>query len=266
MAETYQLTINDNARLMEVGVSSWHAEESDGKHVAFLAQLGRGTIRFAAAAFPNVSIDQVYAQFNERESEGRGPHFDIYNEGLDDNYPWLGVYNLAGACAVSAAKLPDDMAKQYAELYPEPNEAAHTARRHYGALVLGAETSRVGTGTLEPDMGLVLPQRSEGPHIIHEIVPKDPADPGSFIKMIVPRNDTDNLELLGEQGFVLLDELLTGGLEPEEEVEGDLEPVLPLPSAPRRPRSRPRQKRSGRQVDTNFSKDVLDSHGGSLLD
>ncbi|HVV25901.1 MAG TPA: hypothetical protein VHC21_02620 [Candidatus Saccharimonadales bacterium] len=265
MAETYQLAVNDDARLMEVGVSSWRTGEFEGRHVAFLAQLGRGAVRFAEATFPGASsVDQIYAQFNERESEGRGPHFDIYNEGLDENYPWLGVYNLAGTCEVAAATLPDDMAKQYAELYPEPNEAAHAARRHYGALVLGADTSRVGTGTLEPDMGLILPQRPQGPHIIHEVVPKNAADPGAFIKMIVPKKDEENLELIGEQGFMLLDELLTGAIEPAE-TENDFEPTSILPPAPGRRKSRRRpQRRSGRRIVPNFSSGAMDRPDGLL--
>jgi hypothetical protein len=194
---------------MELGVGSWRQEDFEGKHAAFLAELGRGALRFATATFPEASVDQIYAQLNERESEGRGPHFDIYHESLHDDYPWLGVYNLSGTCAVSAAKLPEDMAKQYAELYPEPNEAARKARRHYGALVLGAETSRVGTGTLKPDMGLVLPQRPDGPHILHEVIPQDPSRPGSFIKMIVPKDDENTLATFSAEGFVLLDQLLT---------------------------------------------------------
>lgn len=226
MAEAYRMTIATDPEALEEGVNLWLEKDFEDQHAALLADLGKGVVRFAAAVFPEASIDQIYAQFNERTSKGRGPHFDIYNEGLSSSYPWLGVYNIAGTCGVSVAELPVSLAEQYAELYPKPNDAAHKARRHFGALVLGADTSQVGVGSLKPDTGLVLPQRPDGPHIVHEITPDKPDEPGSFIKMIIPRDDENTLATISDEGFVLLDELLTESVLAR---TGTEEPAPPIP-------------------------------------
>lgn len=239
-----------------------------GQEIIMLGELGGGVLRFAGAAFPEADVDNIYAQYNERQSEGRGPHFDIYDEGLSEDYPWLGVYNLAGTCAVQAAIMPRNLNAEYARLYPEPTEEAYEARRHLGALVLDSPLSEVYKGTLRPDRGLILPQSKNGPHIVHEVVPEDSANPGNFIKMVVPKQTTTNIEQLNKSGFTPLDELLTKGLgAPEDVEEFEDSRVSPLDIPPEQPPSRRgrgrgrgrRGRRSGRDQAAGVRSSGIDT-------
>lgn len=230
--EQHALTVIEELEHLQQ-VVGYCSKEFAGNEVALIADIGKGAIRFAMAAFPGANLNGIYAQRNERESTGRGPHFDIYDEGLHKNYPWLAVYNVEGTCTISAAILPEKLAEAYTDLYPVPDEAAHTARRHFGALVLESATTEVYTGTLKPDTGLVLPQRPNGPHIIHEVVPQDREHPGSFIKIVAPKNTKKVLDTLAEEGFLPIDELLTQGVIAAEKTASSTPPAAPHPSRSR---------------------------------
>ncbi len=231
MAHEHPITIIEEPEHLSQ-VAGYRSETFDENELALLTNLGSGAVRFALAAFPKATLNSIYGQNNERSSEGRGPHFDIYNKGLSSKYPWLGVYNLAGSCTVSAAIMPDALAVEYNNLYPEPTEEAYGARRHFGAIVLNAAATNVYRGIMKPDMGLVLPQRPQGPNIIHEVVPDDPKNPGSFIKLIIPKNDQDVLDSLGQQGFLPLDELLTKSIPAAEEKSPPRTPRIPREFSP----------------------------------
>ncbi|HET7059831.1 MAG TPA: hypothetical protein VFH99_00715 [Candidatus Saccharimonadales bacterium] len=218
-------------------------------NVALLAELGGGILRFAGAAFPEADVDNVYAQYNERQPRGRGPHFDIYDKKISEDYPWLAVYNLAGRCSVAAAVMPNFLADEYDRLYPEPNEAAYNARRHFGALVLNSPKSDVYSGVLNAGGGLVLPQSGEKSYIIHEIVPEDPAESGSFIKMIVPEQKSKTLKELRDNGFIPLGEL-TRGIVGQEDY--DTESHTPIPRPGRQPRSDDRGYAQTTAVDSGL--------------
>jgi hypothetical protein len=260
--ETQQITVfKEPGPLSEQLAGYREPIEGRDNEIILLAELGGGALRFAGAAFPGADLDAIYAQHNEREGEGRGPHFDIYDEGLSEDYPWLGVYNLAGTCAVQAAVMSGKLGEEYDRLYPEPTEEAYEARRHFGALVLDSPLNEVYKGSIEPGRGMILPQSKSGPYIVHEVVPENPTAPGSFIKMVVPKQTSAVLEQLAESGFMSLDELLTKGIGNQEGTEepGVLTtPPLEVPPATRRGR---RPRRSGR--------DRADSHAidsGTLLD
>lgn len=173
-----------------------------------LAKLGGDALKFAKATFSDaVSNGEVMAQKFDREPEGRGAHFDIYNERLSGTYPWIALYNLSGSNTLTAATLPNHLADQYFSQYPEPNEEAKVARRVFSRMALLSGDVETSTGELNSGMGLVLPQRKDGPHVIHNIVPNVPAHPGSFIKMVVPAAEKDAQDL-AEVGYSELEQLL----------------------------------------------------------
>lgn len=180
---------------------------------AVVCDLGEGALRFVGLAFPGIrQSNRVFVQAFERDPEGSGPHFDLYGGLVDSRFPWLGVYNLEGNNALTVATLPSELAERYERTYPEPTAEAHDARRSLSAITLADPSVRVRTGSFVPGMGLVLPQRPNGPHTIHEIVPTG-EQPGRYLKMLVPpARSRSAREALTEMGYKTLEELVTTSL------------------------------------------------------
>jgi hypothetical protein len=187
---------------------------TDSHPEAFMTELGGGVLRFAEAAFPNTDRERIFVQSNDREPEGRGPHFDVYGKLLNEDYPWLAVFNLSGLALLSAMDLPEDLAKSYFDRYPVPTDAAFDARRLFSLIALqvpDAETD-VSMAQVGPGSGFVLPQKIEGPHIVHDIVPTDAQNPGKFVKLVVPASSNEAKTRMKDGGYEPLDELLTRGI------------------------------------------------------
>ncbi len=179
----------------------------------FLSELGGGVLKFADTVFPTGQNDtRVYGIVEERDAGGRGAHFDIYGAYLDKTKPWIAIYNLAGTCALTTALLPDELGKHYFSTYTELDDNAMEARRHYSAIALNAPGAVVGKGLVTPRRGLVLPQRASGPHVIHDLVPRDDENPGKFVKLIPLSPKGKHNQMLIDRGYVALDELLTKSL------------------------------------------------------
>lgn len=179
---------------------------------AIMSHLGGGILKFAGATFPDINTEDIYAQSNNREPEGRGAHFDVYGSFLDKNYPWLGLFNLAGRASLTTVTLPDELAKIYFDMYPTPTDEAFDARRHFSAIALGSKKAEITSGTLTSGTGLVLPQKDIGSHIVHDIVPEDPNQPGKYVKLIVPSGTEEANDRMRRGGYKPLDELLSEGL------------------------------------------------------
>lgn len=175
-----------------------------------LCDLGGGVIQFAETIFPAADITSIHAQLYDREPKGRGAHFDLYHDLLDDRYPYIGVFNLRGKAKVTAAHLPDDLAKAYFERFPEPNESSAQARRHFSSIALDDPSANIYEGRIEAETGMVITQRKDQPHVIHNIVPTDPDNPGKFIKLAYLNDSPKTLQAAGMAGMKSIDKLLTG--------------------------------------------------------
>lgn len=180
---------------------------------AMLCELGGGILRFSDMIFPGAGQDAIMAQKFEREAEGKGAHFDVYGTLLSADYPWLAVYNLGGTATIRTVTLPEDLAAIYDKTYPEPTDTAYEARRHFAGIAFTVPDAAVSTGVLRPRTGLVLPQRVDGPHIVHEVTPFRADVAGEFVKMMVPSSDDEAKATLAGLGYVSLDELVTRGLD-----------------------------------------------------
>lgn len=180
-------------------------EELRADEMVKICHLGGGALQFAEVIFPSAPISGLQAERYEREPEGRGAHFDVYDPTLDEQYPYLGVFNLSGEAEVTVAALPKDLAEVYAQRFPEPNEAAYQARRDFSSIALNATDTEVFTGTLKPGSGLVIAQKSAGPHIIHNVVPKHASDPGEFIKLVKINGKPSTLEVVSKTKLQSLD-------------------------------------------------------------
>ena len=101
-----------------------------------LCEFGGGILDFIAAAFPNLGAHVVFAQHFSRDPRGRGAHFDVYGELLDEAFPWVAVFNIAGDAALSTFVLPQDLARRYLLEHPVPSDAAFEARRQVAAEAL----------------------------------------------------------------------------------------------------------------------------------
>ncbi|HVX24296.1 MAG TPA: hypothetical protein VG992_03065 [Candidatus Saccharimonadales bacterium] len=198
------------------------------------AKLGGGVNRFVEAVFPRLDRDHVYAHAFDREEPGIGPHFDVYENYLHDDYPWVGVFNLAGRATVRAATLRPELKAIYDDMFPERTDEAGEARRHFGALALQDHRATVYETTLEPGVGMVLPQRPNGLEIVHEVTPVS-GKKGRYLKAIAPDVETESTikDVTGEFKYKQLDELLTealGGEVPDVLTDLSLPPEMRLPS------------------------------------
>ncbi len=191
-----------------------------------VSEIHGGVLNFSETIFKGVPLDSVYAQEGHREAQGKGPHFDLSGDFLDEQYPILGVYNLSGFSILRLATMPDQLAKAYFDTYPELNEAAYEARRQFGAIVLNAPNIQSFEGNFTPGMALVIPQlkNHEGPHVVHEIIPTGHGNTfGKYVKLAVPDYESDTaVEMLKNDGFIPLDELVTSRLTGEDEANDSI--------------------------------------------
>jgi hypothetical protein len=176
-------------------------------------------LAFAQAAFPDTDTDKIYAQKNEREPEGRGAHFDVYQGIIEESHPWIAVFNLAGSAAIRTTTLSPALSQSYFDIFPEPTDEAFEARRHFSAIALSTPGAEISGGTLEADTGLILPQRVGGPHIVHDIVPITKSNPGRYIKMAVPNGKKSSQERMMRGKYLPLDQLVTEQLGGNPEVK-----------------------------------------------
>lgn len=213
-----------------------------------LARWGAGLLGFAGAVFPEIATNDIFAQRNTREAEGRGPHFDVYNTFVDEAHPWLGHFNLSGSARIQAVPLPDDLAKSYFDRYPTQTDAAFDARRHFSRIALEAPDVDIATGLIKPMTGFVLPVRAAGPHIVHDIIPITD-EPGSYIKLIVPVKEESIREDLSTKGYEPLDIFCTRALGATITKEPVIEAVLPPAAQPVRRAPAPVHRRRSCNLD-----------------
>lgn len=228
-----------NLRDFIAGVEALY--EDPGKPTAkdsvVVSDIGGGLLKFVDAVFTGTHHGEIFAKHYIREPEGRGAHFDVYGDNLQENYPFLAVYNLIGRVSLKALKLPDDLAESYFKRFPEPNEGAFQARRDYSSIVLNSEPKDLCTADLDEGNGLVILQKPEGPHIIHDIAPKDPNNPGELVKLVCPDSSEIAKRAVEADGMVPLDELVTSALISETRQEQKLSFVVPGDGDPIAPSS-----------------------------
>jgi hypothetical protein len=207
-----------------------------------VCELGGGVLKFVQYAFPEVETSSLYAQANDREPEGRGAHFDVYGDYVEHNFHWIGIFNLAGKAALRTTVLPPELASSYFSKFPEPDDNAFEARRHYSAIALMGEDAEILEGELKPNSGLILPQRANGPHIVHDIVPTRTDDPGKFIKFVVPSLSETAETRIKNGAYEPWDDFVTRRLAVSAEGAPDM-PFTPAASPRPLPRSLPRRRR-----------------------
>jgi len=176
-----------------------------------------GLIAFAEAAFPDTPPSNIYAQMNDREPKGRGAHFDVYQGFIDENREWIAIFNLAGEAALRTAVLSPELSQIYFDTFPEPTDEAFEARRNFSAIALATPGAEISEGELRAGTGLILPQRANGPHIVHDIVPKSDETPGHYVKMAVPNDKEASKQRMISGNYQPLDDLVTehlGGSKP----------------------------------------------------
>jgi hypothetical protein len=178
-----------------------------------LCELGGGVLNFVAAAFPGLERRCVFAQHFRRETLGRGAHFDVYGELLDDEFPWVAVFNVAGDAEISAFPLPEILARRYRQEHSATSDEAFEARRRIATEALKDFPVHLSRGVLYRHRGLIIPQLKAGPHWVHHIVPVNPDTPGQFVKLLIPSNDEGTVKQLGDKGYAPLDGVLTAALE-----------------------------------------------------
>ncbi len=203
-------------------------ERADDPH-PFICRLGGGLLNFVEYVFPEAESRNIYAQLNVREPEGRGAHFDVYAPYLDRHYPYVAVYNLAGKVSVRTTVLPSVFADNYFANFPEPTDLAYDARRRFADLALMTPGAVIYEGELEPRTGLILPQKREGAHHVHDVVPVSPVQPGYFVKLAVSSGGQESLELLRQGEYEQFDDFVTKAVDAfaKPDQQGGIEALLP---------------------------------------
>lgn len=167
-------------------------------------------LAFAETIFSDEPRTEVFVKKEARELGGKGPHFDVYNTLglLDHEFPFVAVYNVAGNAVLRATVISQKLQEYYDTTYPEPNDVAHAARRDIARLAFKQPGATIFKGNLKPGTGLIIPQLSKGYHLAHDIVPDDPANPGSFIKMVKPDLTEEAYKTLDDTGYTSLDRFI----------------------------------------------------------
>ncbi len=180
------------------------------KSPLLLTDLPGGFLEFTDAVYSGVERNDIYARKFDRGPQGLGAHWDVYDDRINPERSWVGVFNIAGTSAVAATFLESDLAEAYDKRYPKPTADAREARRHFSALAFGSPYADIFHGVLTPSTGIVLPQKIAGPDVVHEITPDNEAEPGQYIKIIVPRAEV-RAEFEND-GYMRLDEFVTSSI------------------------------------------------------
>lgn len=211
MAE--QLTPATNSAELTERVHHLELPGSDLSHVSqepvVIAEMSGNLGEFIDAAFPERHLGQLVGQLYDREPGGRGAHFDVYIHAINrDYFPYIALFNLSGHVAVKATTLDEELANIYHADFPDPRDsAAYEARRNISKVALQRPSAKIYEGELAPGEGLIIPQR-EGRHVIHDIIPDDPENPGRYLKIVAPGKTTEAGEILRSVGYRPLDQLI----------------------------------------------------------
>jgi hypothetical protein len=172
-------------------------------------ELHTGLLAFLRSVFAEVQNSTLFGQVFTREPKGRGAHFDVYDDLLDADFPWVALFNLAGDAVVSVHRLPDSLAERYALAHPKASDEAYAERRRIADELLADSTVHPEKGILLSGCGLIIPQQRSGPDWVHNIVPLHEQNPGRFVKFAVVEADSSPLR---DRGYAPLDDLLRQAL------------------------------------------------------
>jgi hypothetical protein len=197
----------------------------------FAASLGRGVLKFASSTFPGSLSSEVYAQESQREPEGKGAHFDVYEDLLDPERPWLGVYNLAGNISVRAALLPPELQLSYRHSFSATSEEAKSARINYSSIALLDPKTEIRSIELAEHTGLVILQKKDAPYVVHDISPLNTSEPGFYVKLVKPDSTKTSRSNLERVGFRTLDDYVTEAIE-----KSSRRPITNIDALPTMPR------------------------------
>jgi hypothetical protein len=178
-----------------------------------VTDLRTGILDFVEAVFPDLGTRTLLAQTFTREPSGRGSHFDVYGDLLDEEFPWVAAFNIAGDAYVNAFELPGALARRYFAEHPGPSDEAYEGRRAIAGEALEDPRVTVGRGVLYRRRGLIIPQLKAGPHFVHNVMPMNAEEPGQFIKLLVPAGGARARKQLWDNGYDELDEILTRALD-----------------------------------------------------
>lgn len=190
---------------------------------SIIADIGGGSLCFAQAIYPGVSFDDVYVQRNKRESEGKGPHFDVYQKYINQAYPWIGIFNLSGLVTLKTTELSQDLSKSYESRYPSPTRSAFIARRLFSTIAFISPDAQIDSENVNEGMGIVFQQR-QARHTVHDIVPVDGSEPGEYLKLMVPNKDnSDSLKLMKSGGYIPISRIINAGISDRAEMKSFLD-------------------------------------------
>lgn len=204
--------VDIQARLQEF--EGWSSDLGPDNH-AFLTRTEGGILQFAGIVYPNTPLIELWSKYEFRGSDGKGPHFDLMADYVEADDCWISIFNLTGEAKVRTALLPKHLAEHYEQRYPDPDGSAYEARRHLGALALDGEVNTVLEGIMAPNMGFVLPLRSNGQYVVHDVTPINGDKTGSFIKLFHASGSPNIQERLRTYETQPLDELITQKFMPD---------------------------------------------------
>lgn len=178
-----------------------------GSAEPILLQGDRNLLAFAETIFSDESRAEISVKKETRNPNGKGAHFDVYNtlRLLDNEFPFVAIYNVTGNAVLRATVISQKLQEYYDATYPKPNDVAHAARRDIARLAFRQPDATIFNGNINPGTGLIIPQLIGGYHLAHEITPKDPANPGTFIKIVKPDSTEEAYKTLDDTGYTSLE-------------------------------------------------------------
>jgi hypothetical protein len=187
---------------------------------------------YVSTVFNGADQSDIYIRNDTRPAGGIGPHFDVYDEHVSPEFPFIGTFNLQGRAILKATWLSEELQNYYDTTYPVRTELAKAARRPLAQLALLQPGAEVYDSNIASGVGLVIPQMTEGAqgrYIVHDIVPERTISLASkfirpykfnqaalpiternahFQKFVVPRDTDDAREAVINEGYIPYDQYI----------------------------------------------------------
>ena len=147
---------------------------------------------FVKGVFGDIEHTNLFVNTKVRMGSGIGPHFDVYENDINPEYPFVATYNTVGYATLRATALDSHLVDYYKTKYPEPTQEAWAERRALCGLAFAYPVNSVYEAAITPGTGLIIPQ-NDSHYVAHNVLGElnGPYDIGRFLKFSVPDNKAE---------------------------------------------------------------------------
>ena len=141
-----------------------------------------------------------------------GPDFDVYEEHLDADFPFVASYNSWGRATLFATLLAEDL-RQSSDTRSTDNESlGREYRKDFSRIAMIDARSDteypLNTSDLTEGMAAIIPQVEGELSVVHEIKPplwqalaNQVFSSGEVLKLLVPKKESKSIDTITDDGF-----------------------------------------------------------------